>query len=77
MAKQRSFSIGERQTIERSDKYMSEKTLLSLIDSDKLSKEVKLHFISVIIDANDISKKISDIKNELRLLEDDVKKISD
>lgn len=56
---------------------MSEKTLLSLINSDKLSKEVKLHFISVIIDANDISKKIRDIKNELRLLEDDVKKISD
>lgn len=56
---------------------MSEKTLLSLIESDTLSKEVKLHFISVIIDANDISKKIRDIKNELRLLEDDVKKISD
>lgn len=56
---------------------MSEKTLLSLINSDRLSKEVKMHFISVMIDANDISKKISDIKNEIRLLEDDVKKISD
>lgn len=56
---------------------MSEKTLLSLINSDRLSKEVKMHFISVMIDANDISKKISDIKNEIRLLEDDLKKISD
>ena len=56
---------------------MSEKTLLSLINSDRLSKEVKMHFISVRIDANDISKKISDIKNEIRLLEDDLKKISD
>ena len=55
---------------------MREKTLLSLITSDRLSKEVKMHFISVMIAANDISKKISDIKNEIRLLEDDVKKIS-
>lgn len=56
---------------------MSEKTLLSLINSDRLSKEVKMHFISVMIDANAISKKISDIKNEIILLEDDLKKISD
>lgn len=56
---------------------MSKKTLLSLLDSDILSKEVKMHFISVIIDVNDISKKIREIKNELRLLEDNVKKISD